>query len=81
MSLNNSARLSGKIALVTGAASGIGRAIALRYAKEGAKVAVVDLNIEGANAVAEEIRSLGGVAKAYQTDVSNIEQASARLDL
>lgn len=62
-------RLSGKVALVTGAASGIGRAVALRFAKEGAKVAVVDLNLEGAKRVAKEIKDFGGEAIAVQCDV------------
>jgi D-sorbitol dehydrogenase (acceptor) len=48
-------KLDGKVAIVTGGAQGMGRAISLRYAKEGAKVVVADLNAEGAEAVAREI--------------------------
>ena len=48
--------LNGKTAVVTGAASGIGKEIALELAKAGAAVAIADLNQDGANAVAEEIR-------------------------
>ncbi len=48
-------RLEGRVAVVTGAGQGIGRAVCLRYAAEGAKVAVVDINGEAAEAVAEEI--------------------------
>ena len=55
-------RLKGKIGIVTGAASGMGRAGALRFAREGAAVTVVDLNAEGAGAVARDIRDAGGKA-------------------
>jgi len=55
-------RLDGKIGLVTAAASGMGRAGALRFAKVGASVGVVDLNGEGVESVVEEIRSAGGRA-------------------
>lgn len=48
-------KLEGKVAVVTGAASGMGKAIAQVFAKEGAKVIVADLNIAGAEQVAEEI--------------------------
>ncbi|WP_157382250.1 SDR family NAD(P)-dependent oxidoreductase, partial [Burkholderia ubonensis] len=53
------ANLSGKVAVVTGAASGIGKEIALELAKAGAAVAIADLNQDGANAVAEEIKQAG----------------------
>lgn len=71
-------RLEGKRTIVTGAASGFGREIARRFAKEGAKVAIVDLNEEGAKAVAAE---LGGAAIAIKCDVSqavDINKAVAR---
>ena len=53
-------RLDGKVALVTGAASGIGKRIAEVYADNGASVAIADLNLDGANATAAEIAKKGG---------------------
>jgi rhamnulose-1-phosphate aldolase/alcohol dehydrogenase len=65
--------LARKVALVTGAASGIGRAIARRLAEEGAHVVVTDLNLEGAEAVAAEIRQKNGLGRALglATDVTD----------
>lgn len=63
-------KLNNKVAIVTGAASGMGKEIALLYAKEGAKVVVSDLKIESAQLVVEEIRAQGGVALAVKADVS-----------
>ena len=59
---SNGMRMKDKVAVVTGAASGIGREIALAYAREGAKVAVADLRLEAAQAVAEELRAVGASA-------------------
>lgn len=64
-------RLENKNAIVTGGAGGIGRATALAFAAEGAKVAVVDLREDAAKAVADEIRAGGGTAVAIAADVSN----------
>jgi len=64
-------RLQNKNAIVTGGAGGIGRATSLAFAAEGANVAVVDLNAEAAEAVAEEIRAAGGTAVAIGADVSS----------
>ena len=66
--------LKDKVAIVTGAARGIGRAIALGLAREGANVAVIDINIDGANKVADEIKALGQKAMAVKTDVTKFEE-------
>src|SRR5580700_2783348 len=70
-----SAQMSGllqnHVAAVTGSGSGIGRAIALGYAREGAQVAVLDINGEAAGAVAKEIRDAGGKAHHFILDVSD----------
>jgi NAD(P)-dependent dehydrogenase (short-subunit alcohol dehydrogenase family) len=68
---------AGKVALVTGAASGIGRAAAIRYAQEGARVFCADLNLAGAEAVAAEI---GGNASAVQVDVASYASNQAMVD-
>jgi 3-oxoacyl-[acyl-carrier protein] reductase len=69
--------LTGKIALVTGASQGIGRACALELARAGATVAVAARNIEKLDAVAAEIAQAGGSAKAYALDVSSEESIKA----
>ncbi|RJF94170.1 SDR family oxidoreductase [Sphingomonas cavernae] len=61
----------GKIALVTGGASGIGAAAALRFAEEGAAVVVADMNRDGAEKIAGQIRDKGGRANAIAVDVSS----------
>jgi 2-hydroxycyclohexanecarboxyl-CoA dehydrogenase len=64
-------RLEGKIAAVTGAGSGIGRAIALGLAADGARVAVLDLDLAGAQETVEMVRAAGGSAEAWQVDVAD----------
>jgi 3-oxoacyl-[acyl-carrier protein] reductase len=66
--------VQGLTALVTGAASGMGRATARVFAAEGANVAVTDYNLEGAQAVTNEIAASGGNAKAWRLDVADREQ-------
>ncbi|MCC5873318.1 MAG: SDR family oxidoreductase [Gammaproteobacteria bacterium] len=63
--------LAGRVAIVTGAASGMGRATAQLLADEGAKVAAMDLNEEALSAVVEEINDNGGTAHAWRLDVSD----------
>jgi acetoin reductase-like protein len=72
--------LDGKIALVTGGARGIGRAIALRYAREGADVAVADLNAEGARSTAAEVEALGRKALALGVDVRQQSAIQSMVD-
>lgn len=67
-------RLQDKVAIVTGAASGMGKAIAEAYAREGAKVVVSDLNIEGAEEVAANLKANGAEAFAIKTNVSVEEE-------
>lgn len=64
-------RFAGKSALVTGGASGIGRATALRIASEGASVVVVDLTKDSSKSVVDEIRAAGGKAEAFAGDVTD----------
>jgi 3-hydroxybutyrate dehydrogenase len=70
-------KLEGKSAIVTGAASGIGRAIAQAYAREGARVAIADLNIDAANTTAADIRAAGGQAIGVAMDVTSEEGVNA----
>jgi 3-hydroxybutyrate dehydrogenase len=72
-------KLDGKVALVTGAASGIGHAIAKLYAAEGARVAIADLNLDAATAAAKELGD-SKTAIAVAMDVSNEEQVNAGVE-
>jgi NAD(P)-dependent dehydrogenase (short-subunit alcohol dehydrogenase family) len=73
-------KLDGKVAIITGAASGMGKAIAELYAKEGAKVILADLNFEGAKAVVEGIKNNGGLAKALQVNVAILGDIENMID-
>jgi meso-butanediol dehydrogenase / (S,S)-butanediol dehydrogenase / diacetyl reductase len=73
-------RFEGKVALITGAASGQGRAAALLFAEEGARVVVSDVNGDGAEEVAGEIKGSGGEAVAVATDVSREVEVKAMIE-
>ncbi len=72
--------ISGKVALVTGAGQGIGRGIALRLAKDGADIALVDLKADKLEGVAKEVQALGRKATTFLADVSDRAQVAAAVD-
>ena len=72
--------LEGQVAMVTGAAQGIGKAIALRFAREGADIGVLDINAEPAAAVADEIRRMGRRAVVTVSDVSDPQAVGAAVE-
>src|SRR3954452_423269 len=73
-------RFAGKVAFVTGAASGIGRAAAVAFAREGAKVMVADVSEQSNRETASMIEELGGQAVAIRCDVTNSEGVKAALE-
>lgn len=72
--------VKGKVVLVTGAAQGIGRGIALRLARDGADIALVDLKADKLEAVAQEVRALGRKASIFAADISKRDEVYAAVD-
>ncbi|GAB0089511.1 estradiol 17-beta-dehydrogenase 11 [Sergentomyia squamirostris] len=72
--------IQGQVALVTGAGNGLGRAIAIRLAKEKCHIAVVDINVEAAEKTVEDVKTFGVKAKAYKVDVSNYDDVLSLKD-
>ncbi|HRW08833.1 MAG TPA: glucose 1-dehydrogenase [Caldilineaceae bacterium] len=66
--------LTGQVAIITGGGSGIGRAVALRFAREGCRVTVADINTDNAAAVAAEVEAMGGEALSIQIDVTRKDE-------
>ena len=73
-------KLEGKVAVITGAASGMGRATAIRFGKEGAAVVVADLNSQAGEETISEITATGGRAVFQHTDVSSDRDLKALFD-
>jgi NAD(P)-dependent dehydrogenase (short-subunit alcohol dehydrogenase family) len=72
-------RVEGKVALVTGGASGIGRATALTFAREGAKLVIADMNADGGQQTVHMITENGGEATFIRVDVSNVAEVEAMI--
>ncbi len=72
--------LKGKAAIVTGAGKGIGRAVCLDLAREGAKVIAADMDIDAAKSVCREVEALNGEARAYQVDVTDKSSVRGLID-
>lgn len=73
-------RFKDKTIVITGGGGGIGGATALRFAQEGAFVAVLDLDINSAQKTVQKIKEIGGRAQAFQTDITDIEQIQKTVD-
>jgi NAD(P)-dependent dehydrogenase (short-subunit alcohol dehydrogenase family) len=79
--MTNNGRLKGKAAIITGAASGIGKATAILFSKEGARLALADANADGLEEVAGLIADAGGTVVVKKTDVSNEDEVKALVAL
>src|SRR5215469_8276392 len=77
---SQSRSVKGSVAIITGAASGMGRATALVFAREGARVAAVDVNGDGVEEVVREIKKEGGEARAWRLDVSDANAIVETID-
>ena len=73
--------LEGKTALITGAASGIGRATAILFAQEGASIAIADCNVDGGVETLQQIKNSGGNAVFIQTDIRQSSEAIKMIDI
>lgn len=73
-------QLRDKVAIVTGGASGMGEAICVEFAAEGAAIAIADLNLRGAETVIEQIRQLGGRGIALETDIADYQRVEQFVD-
>lgn len=80
MTTNENGNYTGKVAFVTGAANGIGRATALAFAREGANVVIADVSEQGNQETARMIEDLGGRAIAVKCDVTRTEDVKVALD-
>lgn len=69
-------RLEGKVAIITGSARGIGKATAVKFVKEGAKVVICDVNLEQVNETVEELKKMGGEAIGLKVDVTDRESVN-----
>ncbi|HXQ58719.1 MAG TPA: SDR family NAD(P)-dependent oxidoreductase [Acidimicrobiales bacterium] len=76
----SSSRLTGRVVLITGAESGIGRATALRAAGEGADIAAIGLDVNGLDSLVEQVRTMGRRAAAQRADVSDAEALTVAVD-
>lgn len=73
-------RLENKVAIITGGARGIGKATAEKFVKEGAKVAICDINLDSVNETVEEIKKTGAEIVGYKVDVTKTDEVKAMID-
>ncbi|QJF50754.1 SDR family NAD(P)-dependent oxidoreductase [Roseobacter ponti] len=80
MAVTDKGRVAGKTAVITGGAAGIGRASSLMFAREGARVVIIDINEQAALETVEMVREAGGTAHFFKADVSKSAQVDAAFD-